>query len=186
MIELQHQDEPVVLEKYRQQHPQANWETAGFQPVKEETRHALHIEQDGLCVYCEQKICLDEGHVEHIKPKGKYPAQRFVYNNLAHSCNGQKHCGHNKGGHEIAIEPRQDCNRYFELRERDGILEPAADLNEDEEQQARETLRIIGLNNAKLSNKREQFAAVIRYLANPQEVTEFLQTAPFRWSLQGL
>ena len=186
MIEMQHQAEPVTLEQYRRKNPQANWQTEDFLPVKSDTRHALHFEQGGLCVYCEKKIGQDDGHVEHIKPKGKYPVQTFVYDNLAHSCNGPKHCGHQKGGQEIAIEPRHGCNSFFELRERDGILEPAAGLAEHEQQQAQETLDILGLNHSKLSNQREQFASVLRFLASSQEVSEFLQTAPFRWSLQGL
>ena len=181
MIEMHHNHEPEALRKYRHDNPGANWQTENFQPVKELIRHALHQEQEALCVYCEQKVDKDGGHLEHIKPKEKFPAQTFVYDNLAHSCNGPKHCGHLKQGQELSIEPRPGCNRYFELMAWDGKLVPAAGLTEVEKQQAAETINtILGLNVPKLTRQRQQFARIIQSLATPQEITEFLQTAPFR------
>jgi uncharacterized protein (TIGR02646 family) len=187
MIEMQHHHEPEALRMYRHDNPGAHWQDKNFLLVKEQTRHVLHQDQDGLCVYCEKKIGRDDGHVEHIKPKGKYPDQTFVYDNLAHSCNGPKHCGQLKQNKELTIEPRPGCNRYFELMARDGFLVPASELTATEKQQVDETLNtVLGLNIPKLTRQRKQFADILQYLSTPQEITEFLQTAPFRWSLQGI
>ncbi len=184
---MQHNDEPKVLQKYLHDNPGANWNTKSFVPVKEKIRHTLFSEQEGLCIYCELKIAQDEGHIEHIKPKGKFPAQTFVYENLSHSCNGPKHCGHLKQNHDLPIEPRPDCNKYFELMARDGLLVPAFGLTATEQQQANETINdILGLNVPKLTRQRKQFADTIQFLATPQEINDFLKIAPFRWSLQGL
>ncbi|HEB69255.1 MAG TPA: hypothetical protein ENI88_06505 [Desulfobulbus sp.] len=70
---------------------------------------------------------------------------------------------------------------------RDGFLVPASGLTEAEQQQANETINnILGLNVPKLSRQRKQFADTLQFLETPQEITDFLKTVPFRWSLQGL
>ncbi len=186
MIELQHQDEPEALARYRRRNPGGNWGTVELRPVKTEIRHALHREQAGLCVYCECKVGPDDGHLEHIKPKGRYPELTLAYKNLAHSCNASNHCGHCKGSREIPIEPRLGCNRFFKLRLRDGRLVPASGLDEEEKKQAASTLEVLGLNCAALCNQREQFVRVVQSLADPLEIEEFLETAQFRWTLQGI
>lgn len=185
MIEMQHHRGHKELQKYHKDNPNAKWGQDDFWQVRDKIRHDLHTEQQGLCVYCEKKIGKDEGHVEHIQPKGKFPALSFVFDNLAHSCNGTKHCGHFKDNNVLPVEPRPGCNRYFALMARDGKLVPASDLNEDKKKKAKETLRILGLNTSALTRQRQQFAMVIRSLDNVMEVNSFLQDSPFRWSLQG-
>jgi len=187
MIELQQPAEPLLLEAYRDHHPGLNhWGDENFIPARTEVRHTLHREQQGLCVYCEGEIGPDEGHVEHIKSRSRYPERVFDFTNLAHSCDGRKHCGHFKDNNILSIEPRPGCNSFFDLMATDGRLTSAVDLDEEDKKRADATLQILGLNTPKLARLRQQFSTVLRSLASDAECEEFLQTSPFRWSLRGM
>ena len=83
--------------------------------VRPNVRRQLNLEQAGLCIYCENALSPDEGHLEHLKSKAANPGLTFVYDNLAHSCNGADHCGHFKKGRMMPVEPREGCNRFFAL-----------------------------------------------------------------------
>ena len=61
-------------------------------PVNKE---ALRKSTSGKCMYCESKIeHISYAHVEHIKPKKKFPELEFSWNNLGFSC---PVCNTNKG-----------------------------------------------------------------------------------------
>ena len=50
-------------------------------------KKALKDSSYDKCMYCESKIShIDYGDVEHIKPKSKYPALEFEWENLGYSC----------------------------------------------------------------------------------------------------
>lgn len=67
-------------------------------------KDSMAAEQHCLCCYCEREIDgrSTECHIEHIKPRARFPKCTFNYDNLACSCNGRsgpdRHCGHLKGG----------------------------------------------------------------------------------------
>lgn len=185
MIELQHLNEPDSLVQYRIHNPHVPWGRNDFLQVRDDIRHSLHIEQDGLCVYCENILGRDDGHVEHIKPKGNYPALTYAFDNLAHSCNGPNHCGHYKKNSEIPVEPRPGCNDYFQLMVSDGKLIPASVLSAADRGKAKKTLSVLGLNVPALARQRQQFARTIQYLSS-DDADNFLASAPFRHTLQGL
>jgi hypothetical protein len=55
----------------------------------------LRKSTSGKCMYCESKIeHISYAHIEHIKPKTKYPELEFEWNNLGFSC---QVCNTNKG-----------------------------------------------------------------------------------------
>jgi len=61
-------------------------------PVNKE---ALRKSTAGKCMYCESKIeQVSYPHVEHIKPKAKFPELKFLWDNLGFSC---QICNTNKG-----------------------------------------------------------------------------------------
>lgn len=186
MIELQHYAEPVELEEYRSQHQDGSWDDLAFKPVRSIVRQQLNHEQEGLCIYCEGHLHEDAGHVEHIKSKGLNSALTFAYDNLAHSCDGPGHCGHHKKRQVLPVEPRPGCNRFFVLMALDGKIIPTPGLTTEETQQARESLRVLGLNASALARQRKSFVDSVRYLSSKAEVEDFLSIAPFRWSLRGL
>lgn len=187
MIELQHSaPEPNELADHRRSHPGGSWDDAAFGPVRHVVRRQLNLEQEGLCVYCEDTLYKDDGHVEHIKSKGANPLLTFVYDNLAHSCNGHDHCGHHKRRQTLPVEPRNVCNRFFVLFALDGRLDPAEGLTASEVQQATNSITILGLNVPALAWQRKGFADVVIHLSDPADREAFIAGAPFRWSLRGL
>ena len=186
MIELQHYAEPVELGEYRSQYQDGSWDDPAFKPVRSIVRHQLNHEQEGLCIYCEGYLHEDAGHVEHIKSKGLNSALAFAYDNLAHSCDGPGHCGHHKKRQVLPVEPRPGCNRFFVLMAQDGKIIPTPGLTTEETQQARESLRVLGLNAPHLARQRKNFADTVLFLSNKPEVDAFLATAPFRWIMRGI
>lgn len=186
MIELKHIHEPVELSEYRRRNPASTWDDAAFNVVKPIVRQQLNQEQEGLCVYCENTLPDNEGHIEHIKSKRLNPTLTFVYENLSRSCDGPGHCGHHKKRQILPIEPRTGCNRYFILQALDGKLAPAPGLQRNETQDAKNTLQILGLNAPALARLRKSYVDTVRYLSNSAEIADFVSTAPFRWSLQGI
>ena len=59
-------------------------------------KEALRESTSGKCMYCESKMeSVSFGHVEHIKPKLKFPELEFKWENLGFCCH---RCNTNKGG----------------------------------------------------------------------------------------
>ena len=54
---------------------------------KPDVRKALEDMYEGLCCYCEGRVGVVEfGHIEHRKPKDKYPQETFDWDNLHLAC----------------------------------------------------------------------------------------------------
>ena len=50
-------------------------------------KEALRKSTSGKCMYCESKMeHISYAHVEHIKPKSKFPELEFEWTNLGFSC----------------------------------------------------------------------------------------------------
>ena len=100
-------------------------------------------EQNYLCCYCEDKIDINNSHIEHIKPKFlDIDNLTFDYSNLAVSCNGtcrnseddntRYNCGHRKDKNdtqyieELFLNPTQirDIKEYFQY-DIDGFITPS-------------------------------------------------------------
>jgi len=188
MVEVKHiLPEPASLAAHRAANPNGPWDTLPPVPDKRELRHQLNLEQEGLCIYCEDNIHPDDGHVEHIKSKTLNPPLTFVYNNLAHSCHGPGHCGHRKRRQVLPIEPRPGANRHFALSEITGRLSPAIGLPAAGKKNASDTLTMLGLNDHPgLNRRRQMFAVTLRSLSSAADCAAFLASSPFRWALQCL
>ena len=93
-------------------------------------KQSLFIEQSGQCVYCGRAISLenrDRHHVEHFRPRARYPDHELAYENLFLSC-GPQHpqgspqptCGNEKAAwfdenYHIEPAPEEACQRYFKF-----------------------------------------------------------------------
>lgn len=190
MVELGHLlAEPASLATHRGRHPAEAWETLPNSPEKDELRRQLNMEQDGLCIYCEWHIGEDEGHVEHIKSRSVDPQLTFVYDNLAHSCSSDVHCGHKKSDQLLPIEPRPNCSKYFELSVTTGKFAPNRRESYIDQAKADTTLSVLGLNDDPgLVRQRQQYARTVVALEqqSPDDVPGFLATSQFRWSLRRI
>lgn len=76
---------------------------------------SLLKEQGYICAYCMRRIpCKDslsneDHHIEHIKPRSKYPKNQLDYKNIVIVCPGhmgdKDHCDRSKGDKEIHLSP---------------------------------------------------------------------------------
>jgi uncharacterized protein (TIGR02646 family) len=184
MVELQHRANvpPELL-------PFANalvaeFDSPEFQPTKRVVKAALHADQGGLCVYCEQYLDAQAGHIEHIKPKGgphAHPHLCFLYANFAHSCSNDRTCGHKKGAGLLPTEPGPGCNAEWVLLT-DGAIDVVSGLTRSQKQRPEQTRDMLGLNNPVLCQERKKYVhAFITVLKEfPNDASAFLVSVPFR------
>ncbi len=130
-------------------------------------------EQHGLCGYTEL-IPSDYGlgtHLEHIKPKSKYPLETFSYKNLivsslSHTDSQRADLNKNKnfGGQYKNNEydensflscTRSDIANFFTYLN-DGYIQPNRNLSDLETKQALYTIDTLNLNAIFLVNRRRQ------------------------------
>ncbi len=96
--------------------------------AREATRRALFFEQTGQCVYCGRGIDLklrNRHHIEHFRPRGRYPQCELTYGNLFLSCGPQQAhggdqptCGNEKDDWfdencHIEPAPEEACQGHF-------------------------------------------------------------------------
>lgn len=191
MIELIHGVEPPQLTHYRQQYPNAtptDFDSVIFHQIKPVIKAQLNQEQGQLCVYCERRLAVHEGQIEHIKPKSgsqAFPALTFVYTNYAHSCINNLTCGQKKKAGVLPIEPAPHCNDKFILM-LDGSIEPLLQLTRQEKHFVKQTRDMLGLQQTDLMREREEWVKAIKQIIaiNPNLVTAFLKDKPFRYILK--
>ncbi len=145
--------------------------------VKKAVYDSLLTEQGGICCYCERELREDKSHhdyhIEHLDPKYK---NRLDYSNFLCSClrdteKGEpRHCGHAKKAHEISVHPLQpDCQSKFTFTAAGEII--------GLDQNAKDTITILGLNIRKLINMRSKaFEIVLDPDLNRTELKKFVST----------
>lgn len=136
-------NEPESFSKWKQndkmhQRGKPNWNRLPS-TVKTEIHKHLIREQGGICCYCGIHLTPKSSHIEHLRPKTKYPKHQFDYNNLLCSCQRElqkeepRHCGNAKGSwfdESATISPLdQYCENCFEYLE-DGRIRSAVRDNE--------------------------------------------------------
>lgn len=202
-------DIPHLLQLRKEKHdlpdnPANEWQKFTRRKAnRNQLKEALHIRQNGLCLYCE--IVLGDGsahdigsHVDHILPKQIHPELTFDFANLVLSCfatGGEtiadEHdpapvsCGHaalkrsNTFDESLFIKPTDpNCEKYFSF-ELDGSVIPHPNLNTPDFEKAEHTLVVLNLNCLRLQRLREetitQLYHIISELQHDSEaVKEFL------------
>lgn len=135
--------------------------------IKRIVRGSLITEQGFICCYCEQKITIDNAHVEHFLPQYQRPDLSLDYKNLLASCNGNDdhhkmglYCAHEKDKHqyiEIVSPLSRICEDRFIYYFNGGI-----DQSGDDEV-ARITIIVLGLKNSYLKSLRSAVIDTIFY-----------------------
>jgi len=122
-------------------------------------------EQGSVCCYCGERIEARNSHIEHFRPRSRFPGLALDYSNLLASCQGeteeaharQIHCGHKKGDwydERLTISPlAPDCEGYFRYTSAGEIL-PVDDRTRHIP--ARETIRHLGLDCESLTAARKK------------------------------
>jgi len=102
------------------------------------------------CMYCESKIShIDHAHVEHIKPKSKYPELKFKWTNLGYSC---PKCNNAKGQKFSTQTPYLDP--YAEDPSSHLFLSGSLYFPRNGSERAELTIRDIELNRPSLVERR--------------------------------
>ncbi len=149
--------------KYKRGNP--NWDRLKSDN-KTALRRALIKEQGAICCYCGTRIGIDDSHVEHFRPKKKYPQLQLEYDNLLCSCQSElqktepKHCGNAKGSwfdENLTVSPLFPiCESRFEFME-DGRIRPSDNNDEG----AKLTITHLALNIQKLQELRQSSIAAV-------------------------
>ncbi|ELS02841.1 TIGR02646 family protein [Xenococcus sp. PCC 7305] len=146
------------------EHWQPNWDN--FQkPQKSSVHKSLLKEQGLICCYCGRRINQTDSHIEHLKPRNKYPDLTLDYINLIASCQGKSdaihsipvHCGHKKGEwyeETLMVSPLdENCTSFFRYTDDGQIL---ATADSDKQTAAEETIKRLALDVNKLKKMREK------------------------------
>lgn len=136
------------------------------------TRAVCLVEQFSLCAYAE--VVLDEGdlgmHLDHVKPKSKFPYDTFNHRNLllsaiddigARGLTAQDVFGGHARGNRYHpawfIHPlKPDSCRFFHYAG-DGRIEPRRELSTRDRRRASYTIGIMNLNAPILVNRRRRW-----------------------------
>lgn len=116
-----------------------------------ENKAALIDASFGKCMYCETRITAAAfGHVEHIKPQSRYPAEAYEWSNLGFccdKCNNKKRANFNE--QYLYIDPYSEDPELF-LQFEGARLVPKDKNN----QRAHLTIEDVGLNRSCLIEQR--------------------------------
>lgn len=142
---------------------QPSWDN--FQKPQKTSVHKSLLEEQGfICCYCGRRIILANSHIEHFKPRNKYPDLQLNYINLIASCEIDTdepppipvHCGHKKGAwyeEILMVSPLQsNCANFFRYTD-DGQILATNDV--DKQEAATTTIKKLALNIHKLRKMRE-------------------------------
>ena len=160
-------EEPEAFRRWKKQNKKAGWSDFSGGSEYGEVKEQLIAEQLGMCCYCEVILSLSDCHIEHLKPKSRYPQERFAYGNLLASCNSKKSCGHKKGTwyHPDMVSPLTiGCEQRFTYT-LDGRMIPS----DKEDKSALETIEQLGLNCATLKDRRKSIILALDNRGNGPE-----------------
>lgn len=164
IVKVSTQEALDALTSFAQNH--GTWDAVcADQSAETRTRYlsiktALGAEQFCVCCYCESRVTVesDDSHVEHLKPRSRFPQDTFDYQNLSCSCQGGRgtdaHCGHHKGGDYDAalfVSPHNpDIEQLFRYNSEGGV----AARDGAHEAQGQWMIQILNLDCPRLNNMR--------------------------------
>ena len=145
--------------------------------ISKSVHKSLMGEQGFICCYCESRIAMGDSHIEHFRPKSKFPDRQLDYENLHCSCQRDlsrgepRHCGHRKGSwfdEKLLLSPLEaDCENRFRFTA-NGDVSPRS----NNDAAAKTTIERLGLDLPKLRALRA--AAIDALHTEPNEVIERL------------
>lgn len=170
---------PVCLSKYK--HGKDNWSLSS--PTGDERNdiwRQLIAMQGQRCAYCEGPLDRDNGHIEHFRQRGRYPAGTFDWGNLFGSCNRSGTCGDHKdkcGAYppNELIKPDIEDPEDFLVFTPNGALRPRQGLSDPERHRALRTIDILQLDGAL---NRIRYSEVSGYLQTAEAFAELAEHFP--------
>lgn len=144
--------------------------------MKKILKKSMLKEQNNYCPYCERKIeKVEQGHIEHIKPKSEFPALFQDYENLLVSCKTNNTCGYYKENtycinlfiNPVLLNPEE----FFSYNFSTGEIEPK-DNSDNEKKMAEYTIKTLNLNQKKLADMRRAMIYKIKNMMMGYEEVE--------------
>lgn len=115
--------------------------------LKSEIKALLLEEQGFVCCYCEQRIEVENSHIEHLASRKFHPKRTFDYSNLLACCLTPKQCGDLKGSKELKIHPLlSDCREYFHFTGDGRALPGGSPARSAEAKEAIDNVLGLGVN----------------------------------------
>lgn len=179
MKRIEKEAEPIQFSIWKRQDKMARRPRWNRVPsaIKKSVHESLMREQGFICCYCELRIAMDDSHIEHFRPKIKFPDLELDYENLHCSCQPDpsrgepRHCGHRKGSwfdEKLLLSPLEaDCENRFRFTA-NGDVSPRS----NNDAAAKTTIERLGLDLPKLRALRA--AAIDALHTEPNEVIERL------------
>lgn len=152
--------------------------------VKDERGHSeqlrefmLEKEQGNVCCYCEKRITSDikDSHIEHIRPKSKYPKLKNNYDNLAASCQIIGRCGKAKRDtfNENFIVPTEENPGDHLTYSANGEIRAI-----DNNKKGNETIKILNLNAVSLVQARRTLFIQLNSMRDLDNFDDYFKDYP--------
>lgn len=124
---------------------------SSYSTSKAHIRKELIRMSEARCAYCNCILHISEytPHIEHFKPKDKFPNLETVWHNLFASC---PKCNEYKGSDYPNVKPLKpdteeyDFDYWFEIKWETYEILPNSLRDENEQKKAEETIKWLGLN----------------------------------------
>ena len=134
--------------------------------AQQDVKDTLKNDQNTKCAYCEKSLVDEQKHVEHYRPKKRYPKLAFTWDNLLGSCWA---CNLKKRNEFPLVDEKKrytpqekplllnpyydDPAEYFEFHEEE--IHPKRGISPDKRRRAEFTIKVI-LDRADLKDKRRK------------------------------
>lgn len=125
----------------------------------------LETMQGNRCAYCENLFTGKSRHIEHFKPRTRFPEATFDWPNLFGSCPHQYSCGNFKDNGRLTyhpdelIKPDVDEPSDYLFFASDGSVTPKAGLNQTQLLKANSTIETFNLNGFLKQLRKTQLAS---------------------------
>ncbi|OFI05354.1 hypothetical protein CLOACE_18020 [Clostridium acetireducens DSM 10703] len=181
MLKINKEQEPNFLLEYKKKYTPKSWTDYDKDNIRNKIKENILIEQEEYCPYCEKRIYdNNDGHIEHIMPRDKYPNKFQNYDNLLVSCNQKNSCGmykKNKYDDDFINPVIDNPGDYFSYNIANGEIVPKSnDENSNKYIRASYTISILNLNCYELKEARKALIDILEvYRENYDEYDEYLQ-----------
>jgi len=172
MLKINKSIEPKFLLEYKKNKSPQIWDDYNDNELKNSIKgFILNEEQNNYCPYCEKIIRRnDEGHIEHIKPRDKFPAYFQNYDNIIVSCNEKLTCGkikENKYSDDFINPVLDNPEDYLIFNLANGEIIPRCnDDNDIKKKRANYTIETLNLNNYTLKDARKNLIEILEVYTN--------------------
>lgn len=162
------------------------WRTRSAE--KTALQQALLDMQNGTCAYCESRLGLHEGHIEHFRRKNAswFPELMFAWSNLYYSCCRNGTCGRHKDrvlkreDADALIDPCVDDPEEYLQFTFDGNVAVRSNLVARDAYRARLTIETFSLKHEHLVGMRKNVLRSYEWLKTKatKEIDDYLSALP--------